>query len=54
MIFSELIQGFLEHKEFIFFNHLVHVFAGAFIATVIFPFLNVTLSFFWREVLATL
>ncbi|MBS3170569.1 hypothetical protein J4223_02215 [Candidatus Woesearchaeota archaeon] len=40
MIFSELIQGFLEHKEFIFFNHLVHVFAGAFIATVIFPFLN--------------
>ena len=40
MIIQEIIQGFRNHNEFIFFNYLIHVFAGAFIATIIFPFLN--------------
>lgn len=40
MIIKEIIGGFKNHKEFIFFNYLVHIFAGAFVATIIFPFLD--------------
>jgi hypothetical protein len=37
---QEIITGFFAHKEFIFFNYLIHIFVGALVATAIFPFLN--------------
>ncbi len=40
MIISEIIIGFWKHKEFIFFNSLIHIFVGVFVASSIFPFLN--------------
>ena len=40
MIIGQLVTGFIEHKEFIFFNTLIHIFVGIFIATAIYPFLS--------------
>ena len=40
MIVGQLVTGFIEHKEFIFFNTLIHIFVGIFIATALYPFLS--------------
>ena len=35
-----LITGFIEHKEFIFFNFMIHFLVGVLLATAIYPFLK--------------
>ena len=51
MIIKEIIQGLIQHREFIFFNFGIHVFFAALLSISIFPFLSNKLkasyNYFW-------
>lgn len=40
MFIQEVIKGLIKHKEFIFFNDVIHIIAGISFATALFPFLS--------------